>query len=144
MLWGAGKHYISECFVLFFYFPRWSRMRRSCGRRSATPSGTFTVSGAVLSCPLCACASFCLLGFFGPAAECLLWRCHLSVSACRRGLFTPDMAFETIVRKQISKLKAPCVKFVDMVTQQLMNTVYQCVNKVSVRSPFAVVKSVFR
>lgn len=76
--------------------------------------------------------------------ECLLWRCDLSVSACRRGLFTPDMAFETIVRKQISKLKAPCVKFVDMVTQQLMNTVYQCVNKVSVRSPFAVVKSVFR
>lgn len=45
------------------------------------------------------------------------------------------MAFETIVRKQISKLKVPCIKFVDMVTQELMNTVYQCVNKVSVCSP---------
>lgn len=56
------------------------------------------------------------------------------MSACRRGLFTPDMAFETIVRKQISKLKVPCIKFVDMVTQELMNTVYQCVNKVSVCS----------
>ncbi|XP_075895369.1 dynamin 3a isoform X2 [Nelusetta ayraudi] len=52
-----------------------------------------------------------------------------NIHGIRRGLFTPDMAFETIVRKQISKLKAPCVKFVDMVTQQLMNTVYQCVNK---------------
>lgn len=61
-----------------------------------------------------------------------MWLCDLSVSACRRGLFTPDMAFETIVRKQISKLKVPCIKFVDMVTQELMNTVYQCVNKVSV------------
>lgn len=61
------------------------------------------------------------------------------MSAYRRGLFTPNMAFETIVRKQISKLKAPCIKFVDMVTQELMNTVYQCVNKVSVCRPASVV-----
>lgn len=76
----------------------------------------------------------------------LQWRVFydLSVSACRRGLFTPDMAFETIVRKQISKLKVPCVKFVDMVTQELMNTVYQCVNKVSALSPVDVVQSGFR
>lgn len=54
----------------------------------------------------------------------------LCLSVCRRGLFTPDMAFETIVRKQISRLKGPCIKFVDMVSQELMTTVYQCINKV--------------
>lgn len=48
----------------------------------------------------------------------------------RTGLFTPDMAFEAIVKKQIIKLKEPCVKCVDMVIQELINTVRQCSNKV--------------
>uniref|UniRef100_A0A7N6AHS9 Interferon-induced GTP-binding protein Mx n=1 Tax=Anabas testudineus TaxID=64144 RepID=A0A7N6AHS9_ANATE len=47
----------------------------------------------------------------------------------RTGLFTPDMAFEAIVKKQIIKLKEPCVKCVDMVIQELINTVRQCSNK---------------
>lgn len=49
----------------------------------------------------------------------------------RTGLFTPDMAFEAIVKKQVIKLKEPCVKCVDMVIQELINTVRQCSNKVT-------------
>lgn len=52
-------------------------------------------------------------------------------SLCRTGLFTPDMAFEAIVKKQIIKLKQPCVKCVDMVIQELINTVRQCSTKVT-------------
>lgn len=48
----------------------------------------------------------------------------------RTGLFTPDMAFEAIVKKQIVKLKGPCLKCVDLVIQELINTVQQCTNKV--------------
>lgn len=40
------------------------------------------------------------------------------------------MAFEAIVKKQILGLKGPCSTFVDMVSQELINTVNQCVNKV--------------
>uniref|UniRef100_A0A3Q0S456 Interferon-induced GTP-binding protein Mx n=1 Tax=Amphilophus citrinellus TaxID=61819 RepID=A0A3Q0S456_AMPCI len=32
------------------------------------------------------------------------------------GLFTPDTAFEAIVKKQISRLKEPCIKFIDMLS----------------------------
>ncbi|KPP78124.1 dynamin-3-like, partial [Scleropages formosus] len=53
----------------------------------------------------------------------------LAVSQCRTGLFTPDMAFEAIVKKQVVKLKGPCVKCVDMVIQELINTVRQCTAK---------------
>ena len=58
---------------------------------------------------------------------------HISVfsAPCRTGLFTPDMAFEAIVKKQIVKLKEPCIKCVDMVIQELINTVRQCSEKVT-------------
>uniref|UniRef100_A0A8C4FAB5 Interferon-induced GTP-binding protein Mx n=1 Tax=Dicentrarchus labrax TaxID=13489 RepID=A0A8C4FAB5_DICLA len=52
-----------------------------------------------------------------------------NIHGIRTGLFTPDMAFEAIVKKQIIKLKGPCVKCVDMVIQELINTVRQCSNK---------------
>ena len=48
----------------------------------------------------------------------------------RTGLFTPDLAFEAIVKKQIVKLKTPCLKCIDLVIQELINTVRQCTNKV--------------
>lgn len=48
----------------------------------------------------------------------------------RTGLFTPDMAFETIVKRQIGKIKEPCTKCVDMVISELVNTVRQCTKKV--------------
>uniref|UniRef100_H3CYM6 Interferon-induced GTP-binding protein Mx n=1 Tax=Tetraodon nigroviridis TaxID=99883 RepID=H3CYM6_TETNG len=60
--------------------------------------------------------------------------CHcVSVSPwiLRTGLFTPDMAFEVIVKKQVVKLKTPCLKCVDLVIQELINTVRQCTTKLS-------------
>lgn len=50
---------------------------------------------------------------------------------CRTGLFTPDLAFEAIVKKQVIKLKEPCLKCVDLVIQELISTVRQCTSKVS-------------
>ncbi|KAI4892568.1 hypothetical protein NFI96_024733 [Prochilodus magdalenae] len=52
-----------------------------------------------------------------------------NIHGIRTGLFTPDMAFEAIVKKQIVKLKGPCLKCVDMVVQELIATVTQCTNK---------------
>lgn len=54
----------------------------------------------------------------------------LRVDDCRTGLFTPDLAFEAIVKKQVVKLKEPCLKCVDLVIQELINTVRQCTSKV--------------
>ncbi|MEQ2177835.1 Dynamin-2 [Goodea atripinnis] len=48
-----------------------------------------------------------------------------NIHGIRTGLFTPDMAFEAIVKKQIVKLKEPSIKCVDMVIQELINTVRQ-------------------
>lgn len=43
------------------------------------------------------------------------------------------MAFEAIVKKQIVKLKGPSLKSVDLVMQELINTVKKCTRKVSFR-----------
>lgn len=61
----------------------------------------------------------------------LCWALWLVLSLMgRTGLFTPDMAFETIVKRQIGKIKEPCTKCVDMVISELVNTVRQCTKKV--------------
>ncbi|XP_053147772.1 dynamin-2 isoform X3 [Hemicordylus capensis] len=52
-----------------------------------------------------------------------------NIHGVRTGLFTPDMAFEAIVKKQVVKLKEPCLKCVDLVIQELINTVRQCTSK---------------
>uniref|UniRef100_A0A672I0K9 Interferon-induced GTP-binding protein Mx n=1 Tax=Salarias fasciatus TaxID=181472 RepID=A0A672I0K9_SALFA len=54
-----------------------------------------------------------------------------NIHGVRTGLFTPDLAFEAIVKKQIIKLKEPCLKCIDLVIQELINTVRQCTNKVN-------------
>ncbi|XP_023139600.2 dynamin 3a isoform X2 [Amphiprion ocellaris] len=54
-----------------------------------------------------------------------------NIHGVRTGLFTPDMAFEAIVKKEISRLQGPCTKFIDLVTQELITTVHQCINKLS-------------
>lgn len=54
-----------------------------------------------------------------------------NIHGVRTGLFTPNMAFEAIVKKQISRLKGPCFNFVEMVGQELTSTVYQCINKLN-------------
>ena len=48
----------------------------------------------------------------------------------RVGLFTPDMAFEAIVKKQISRLKEPSLKCIDLVVQELTNVVRYTAEKV--------------
>ncbi|XP_061540795.1 dynamin 3a isoform X3 [Phycodurus eques] len=52
-----------------------------------------------------------------------------NIHGVRTGLFTPDMAFQAIVKKQISKLKNPCFGFVDMVCKELVSTIYECFSK---------------
>ncbi|KAM8873503.1 dynamin-1a isoform X4 [Synchiropus splendidus] len=54
-----------------------------------------------------------------------------NIHGIRTGLFTPDMAFETIVKRQIGKIKEPCTKCVDMVISELVNTVRNCTRKLA-------------
>ena len=54
-----------------------------------------------------------------------------NIHGIRTGLFTPDMAFETIVKKQIGKLKEPSLKCVDMVLNELTNVVRKITENVS-------------
>ena len=46
------------------------------------------------------------------------------------GLFTPDMAFEAIVKKQIGRLREPGLKCCDLVTQELSNVIRMVAEKV--------------
>nr|BAC38575.1 unnamed protein product [Mus musculus] len=54
-----------------------------------------------------------------------------NIHGIRTGLFTPDMAFEAIVKKQIVKLKGPSLKSVDLVMQELINTVKKCTKRLA-------------
>ncbi|XP_076004286.1 dynamin-2-like isoform X2 [Genypterus blacodes] len=52
-----------------------------------------------------------------------------NIHGVRTGLFTPDMAFEAIVKKQIIKLKDPCLKCVDLVVTELAALIRKCTEK---------------
>uniref|UniRef100_A0A8C2E1J4 Dynamin-2 n=1 Tax=Cyprinus carpio TaxID=7962 RepID=A0A8C2E1J4_CYPCA len=52
-----------------------------------------------------------------------------NVHGVRTGLFTPDLAFETIVKKQIRKLKEPSLKCVDLVVSELTTLVRKSAKK---------------
>ncbi|XP_040926300.1 dynamin 3a isoform X2 [Betta splendens] len=54
-----------------------------------------------------------------------------NIHGVRTGLFTPDLAFEAIVKKQILRVTGPCMKCIDMVSQELITTVYQCIDKLT-------------
>ncbi|XP_033951878.1 dynamin-1a isoform X2 [Pseudochaenichthys georgianus] len=54
-----------------------------------------------------------------------------NIHGIRTGLFTPDLAFEAIVKKQIQKLKAPTLKCIDMVVSELTSTIRKCSNKLA-------------
>lgn len=56
--------------------------------------------------------------------------CITGLTFCRTGLFTPDMAFETIVKKQVTLLKEPSLKCVDLVVNELTNVIHKCTEKV--------------
>ena len=57
--------------------------------------------------------------------HCMAW--YLGI---RVGLFTPDMAFEAIVKKQIGRLREPGLKCCDLVTQELTNVIRMVAEKV--------------
>ncbi|XP_065067999.1 dynamin-1-like [Rhopilema esculentum] len=52
-----------------------------------------------------------------------------NIHGIRSGLFTPDMAFEAIVKKQIDRLRSPAIRCVDMVMAELVTIVKICTNK---------------
>ncbi|CAG7718237.1 unnamed protein product [Allacma fusca] len=54
-----------------------------------------------------------------------------NIHGIRVGLFTPDMAFEAIVKKQINRLKEPSIKCVDLVVNELSNVVRVCAEKMN-------------
>ncbi|KXJ10943.1 dynamin-1 [Exaiptasia diaphana] len=54
-----------------------------------------------------------------------------NIHGIRVGLFTPDMAFEAIVKRQIEKLRTPAIKCVDMVMTELANVLRKCANKMT-------------
>jgi dynamin GTPase len=54
-----------------------------------------------------------------------------NIHGIRVGLFTPDMAFEAIVKKQIGKLREPSLKCVDLVITELGNVIRRCTEKMN-------------
>ncbi|KAE8583045.1 hypothetical protein XENTR_v10020416 [Xenopus tropicalis] len=54
-----------------------------------------------------------------------------NIHGIRTGLFTPDLAFEAIVKKQVQKLKEPSLKCVEMVANELTSTIQRCSEKLS-------------
>ncbi|KAK7165602.1 hypothetical protein R3I93_005615 [Phoxinus phoxinus] len=54
-----------------------------------------------------------------------------NIHGVRTGLFTPDLAFEAIVKKQIVKLKEPCLKCVDLVVCELATLILKCTEKLN-------------
>ncbi|XP_016302359.1 dynamin-1-like isoform X2 [Sinocyclocheilus anshuiensis] len=54
-----------------------------------------------------------------------------NIHGIRTGLFTPDLAFEAIVKKQIQKLNGPCLKCIDMVVSELVSTIRKCSEKLA-------------
>uniref|UniRef100_A0A8C6VT33 Interferon-induced GTP-binding protein Mx n=1 Tax=Nothobranchius furzeri TaxID=105023 RepID=A0A8C6VT33_NOTFU len=52
-----------------------------------------------------------------------------NIHGVRTGLFTPDLAFEAIVKKQVIKLKDPCLKCVDLVVTELVTLIRKCSEK---------------
>ncbi|XP_042565221.1 dynamin-1a isoform X2 [Clupea harengus] len=54
-----------------------------------------------------------------------------NIHGIRTGLFTPDLAFEAIVKKQIQKLQVPTLKCIDMVVSELTSTIRKCSEKLA-------------
>uniref|UniRef100_UPI003D9A8274 dynamin-2 n=1 Tax=Danio rerio TaxID=7955 RepID=UPI003D9A8274 len=54
-----------------------------------------------------------------------------NIHGVRTGLFTPDLAFEAIVKQQIVKLKEPCLKCVDLVVSELATLIHKGTEKLN-------------
>ena len=59
-----------------------------------------------------------------------------NIHGIRSGLFTPDMAFEAIVKKQIEKLRSPSLKCCDMVITELTSVIRKSSEKVRLPALF--------
>lgn len=81
--------------------------------------------------PLFPICFLCLLFLPNPLSLPSQQIAKLTLWPFRTGLFTPDLAFETIVKNQIRKLKAPSLKCVDLVVNELTALVMKCANKVT-------------
>lgn len=55
---------------------------------------------------------------------------YLTTPGIRVGLFTPDMAFEAIVKKQIGRLREPGLKCCDLVVLEMSNVIRMTAEKV--------------
>lgn len=131
-----GNNYVPPCpwftwyfflsvLIAPFYFCFLSNMIHVWGEKLSNRASTFKINTLLSAQP-----SFLLLSFSPPSCFLLTVWLVLSLPG-RTGLFTPDMAFETIVKRQIGKIKEPCTKCVDMVISELVNTVRQCTKKVT-------------
>lgn len=54
-----------------------------------------------------------------------------NIHGIRVGLFTPDMAFEAITKRQIGGLKEPVLKCIDLVVLELSSVVRNCAEKMN-------------
>ncbi|CAG9765057.1 unnamed protein product [Ceutorhynchus assimilis] len=54
-----------------------------------------------------------------------------NIHGIRIGLFTPDLAFDAIVKKQIGRLKEPCLKCINLVVGELLNITHFCTERMS-------------
>ena len=103
------------------YFTFWKFLEHS-----ETVLGEYcTCYGRLTLCPLCCiiCHGIRYIPFLNVPS--------LFIKGIRVGLFTPDMAFEAIVKKQIARLKEPSLKCIDLVVQELTNVVRTVADKVS-------------
>jgi len=53
-----------------------------------------------------------------------------NIQGIRVGLFTPDLAFETIVKDQISRLKEPSLQCIDLVLDVFTDCIDLCIGNV--------------
>ena len=54
----------------------------------------------------------------------------LPCSGIRLGLFTPDQAFDVVAKKQIEKLRKPCLTLIQLVSAELYSIANGSVTKV--------------
>lgn len=122
-------------------------MKENCVKKSQSPSIIYTVSirvptsaytsllrELIVWCaytwvPVSVCGCVCGRDA-GGASSSIGGNCFYFFVGIRVGLFTPDKAFEAIVKKQIARLKEPIMKCVDLVINELYHMLRLSTEKV--------------
>lgn len=128
---------ITILFVLSFLHCFFSPLSSSVRDLSPSPFFSTFVSSFLFLLVLICCSTFYLPIFYNLPFYHLPIHLNFLSSVpltypCRTGLFTPDLAFEAIVKKQIQKLKEPTLKCIDMVVSELTFTIQKCSQKVKI------------